>query len=79
MTYVIKCEEHKPYFCDQNYVDQILFDELDYKLVRNKWVAEYDRESGRVGEFKQWKNFDESKFYIESNTYHIYNKNNYEN
>jgi len=69
MTYDIQCEEYKPKFCDQNYVDSVPFDKLDYKLVRDKWFAEYDKESGRVGEFKLWKHIHESKFCIELNIY----------
>jgi hypothetical protein len=53
ITYVTQCEEYKSEFCDENYVDLVCFDELfDYKIIRDKWVAEDDKESGRVEEFK---------------------------
>ena len=29
-------------FCDQNFVDAVLWDGIDYKVTRNDWIATYD-------------------------------------
>jgi hypothetical protein len=65
MIYVTQCKKYKTEFCDENYVDLVLFDKFDYKIIRDKWVTEYDKDSGCVEEFKLWKRSHESKFCIE--------------
>jgi hypothetical protein len=65
MTYFTQCEEYKPEFCDENYIDLVLFDEFDHKIIRDKWFVGYDKDSGRIGKFNFWKHSHESKFCIE--------------
>ena len=44
-------ESIAPKFCDQNYIDAVLWDGIRYRVTRDEWIATYDDMTGTVGPF----------------------------
>jgi hypothetical protein len=43
--------EISPKFCDNNYIDAVLWDGNNYRLTLNQWIADYNESMRTVGEF----------------------------
>jgi hypothetical protein len=49
----VKCNANEANFCDQNYIDSVIYDGLNYRIIRNNSLAEYDDRKVKVMEFKE--------------------------
>jgi hypothetical protein len=49
----VKCNANQTNFCDQNYIDSVIYDGLTYRIIRNNSLAEYDDKKGKVMEFRE--------------------------
>jgi hypothetical protein len=55
----MQCKEFAPKFCEQNYIDSVLTNGFNYRIIRDKWIADYNEEENYVTEFKYFKEYSE--------------------
>ncbi len=63
IIYFMQCKEFPPKFCEQNYIDSFLTNGFNYRIIRDKWIADYNEEENNVTEFEYFKEYSERNLY----------------
>jgi hypothetical protein len=48
----MSCDKTGPKFCDNNYIDAVLWGGNIYRITSNEWMASYDESNKTMGEFE---------------------------